>query len=207
MQNISQLALSLGVHGPVLLAAIGAYYKYGDRSEIYAKSLSCTDDIVRELKRKIVDGLINAVDVIFIRNLNMPSIIVSANGRAADGVAYAERVPEVHRSEAFRDAVAGYMNGASKDLDDYRVVRSARAAWLAAMRWVSWSLLFLLSWQAVVCIGLVTLTFLSVSLRPLVACVLCIPTCLLVLAAIGGLGFALREHDTITKQRIQHEPI
>jgi hypothetical protein len=192
--------LALSIHGSVLLAAIVAYYKYGDRTELIDKGLRGSDSVFAEMRRRIATELVDVLDEYFQSSQSAPTIT------SEHDPAYLERSTNPVRSEGFREAVREFVEGHSVVMADYRTLLSARDGWCHWARILSWTLLTLLSVEIAI-VGVLGLV------DKLAGHVLpdwfiqwsWLPVALLVAAAIVSLPFMLRKHDIMMKCKIRYE--
>ncbi|MDR3725271.1 MAG: hypothetical protein P4K83_12410 [Terracidiphilus sp.] len=118
------------VHGTLLLGALGAYYKYGDRTEVVEKSLKGTRDasdaLLAYLGRALSDSL---------------SPVLS---RALEDDPSTESVDRALTSESFLDAVSDFANGEVAEMLQYRTLTYAKTRWSKWARRMSWGVFVLL---------------------------------------------------------------
>ena len=118
--------LSVTYHGALLLGAIAAYNKYGDRTDVTDKSLKGTKEALDTLLAYLGRSMAEAV---------RPTIEgILANAADADGIVKELRavdIVEELRGEAFVDDVASFVNRDADELLSYRNLVHARARWSA----------------------------------------------------------------------------
>src|SRR5437870_4683892 len=93
--------LALKIHGAVWLAAAAAFYKYGDRTELFDKTLGGTQATREAIRDRIAEDLGNQLRPILrdppVRRIRSPILTPTGNN-------YEEESPEITRSEPFRQA-------------------------------------------------------------------------------------------------------
>lgn len=183
-------------HTAILIAGIAAYYKFGDRTEVVSRSLSGTVGTLREMRRLIASELADALA----KKLGMPTSGTLVPGEPAQ---YIERPTSVFSSERFRDTVREFVEESGEVLADCRSLFLYRAAWLRRVKRFSWSLLWLIGYEALVA-GL--LVFLDrtevVSLPDSLILWAALPTVLLGLSCGWHVVAMHRAHDRISEIRM-----
>lgn len=119
----------------MLVAALTALYKYGDRTDLADKSLKGTNEALEALRAYVSRALAEAVK---------PTV-----ERIIDKATSLEEALEVLRGESFLDDVSSFVN---RDMDDilfYRNLSSARTRWSVWARRISWGIYVLLIVQFV----------------------------------------------------------
>lgn len=146
MTHLELTRVLLGSHVAVLLVAITAYYKYGDRTEVLKNSLQGTDNVLEHMRRRISVGLAEKLRPVF--SADPKAVITSILDQS--GNPYSEIVISPVGGEEYRDALFDYVENAPEVLVDYRSLILARNAWCKWVKSLSWSILFLLFWQALI---------------------------------------------------------
>lgn len=131
-------AWALKAHGAILLAAIAAYYKYGDRTDLFEKSLSgnrsakqaIRDNVATELGKQLQPAVRDATRV--------RSPVLDAGG------GYIEHATDITESEPFYQALRDYVATSAGALVDYRRMVESTEAWLRWAHRLSRSILVLL---------------------------------------------------------------
>lgn len=122
-------------HGALLLGAVAAYYKYGDRTDIVEKSLKGTHDASDASLAYLGAALSESVGPVLIRALeDDPS---------------AESVNRTMTSESFLDAVSDFVTGEVSEILQYRSLIHARNKWAKWARRMSWGVFALLVQEVV----------------------------------------------------------
>jgi len=146
MTHQDMLNITLSVHGAVFVGAIAAWYKYGDRSDVLAKSLEGTDNLLRKLRILISSDLSKHIREVLSTVPANPQAILGPDGKNA---IYTEKVSNFLESEAFRQAIGDFVSSGANVISDYRVLARARASWCFWARLLSWSILAIIILQAV----------------------------------------------------------
>jgi hypothetical protein len=132
------LSWSLGVDGAALLAYIAAFYRYGDRTEVYRNSLSGTRDLIVEIERQIAFELAVRLKPVF--SGDIPPVIEVVLFQA-DGSLSREVTVNPVGSEKYREAVLDFVLSQNDAMIAYRIVTLCRNRWVRWARCLSWSLL------------------------------------------------------------------
>lgn len=172
----------------MLVGAIAAYYKYGDRTEITDRSLKRTKEAVDGLRAYISRALAEAV------RPTVERIVANAPS--------AESALEEVRGESFLNDVSTFVNRDIEEILLYRSLLNAREGWSRWARRISWGIFALLIIQAVFTFFFVVVVKMlshNISLRALVIT-------LTVSGMIAGFcflcaGAMLYYHDQIAKYR------
>ena len=201
MTHLDAITLALGIHGSTLLVAVGAYYKYGDRSEMFERSLAGTDNALRRLRRDLADRLAARLERIFAASVSVPSPLVDANG-----VSYKERPVNPVQSESYREGFREFIESNAQVILDYRSLLMCRDRWCRHAKLLSWAVLLLFVWQAltlaVLAIG-VKLAGLALPDWAVKASV--IPTIILTILCVAQVPFLLWFHDHILDSRKKYD--
>jgi hypothetical protein len=135
----------LGAHAAVLLVAMTAYYKYGDRTETFKNSFQGTEDVIEHMRRKIAIGLAEKLKPVF--SADPKSVITSILDQTC--TPYSEIIISPAGGEEYKDALFDYVENAPEVLIDYRSLILARNALCKWAKRLSSSILFLVIWQAI----------------------------------------------------------
>lgn len=191
--------LALKVHGAVWLAAAAAYYKYGDRTELFEKALQGN----RTARQAILDNV--ASDL----SKQLQPVVRDATGSrspvldAAGG--YIERATDVTESESFYQAIRDYVSISAGALLDYRLILHCTKHWRTWAHRLSQCILALLILQILIMAGaLLVLIYadltrtappwwLAASLAPTGVVVVILFVCLSVVNVKHGVIVDLRE--------------
>ena len=195
------LDASLGVHGAILVAALAACYKYCDRSETFAKSLSGTDAVLVRLRRLITSELVNCLGPLLGNADRAPSLILDGSGAT-----YFERPVDPTHSERFTEVLARFLETNVKAIVAYRSFLDYRDRWCFWSRFLSWSILLLVFWQVLVSVLLFSLGKVVLVRFPfwfLSGCFL--PTILCMFGCLAALALILHAHDKLLDLRREHD--
>ncbi len=143
MTHAELVGVAGGIHAAILLAALAAYYKYGDRTEMYAKSLQGTDNLLRLLRQGIATELTDSLAPL----LANPAPVSRVIGFGVES--YGERPANPLSSEAYRERVQEFVETQSGAMVDCRSLVLLRSAWCFWAKFLSWALLSLIAWQLV----------------------------------------------------------
>lgn len=139
------LALALSVHGGLLVAAVVAFYKYGDRTDLFDKSLAGTNAVLRALRRDIAFRLASRLQPVF----DGASAVVEIGLVDASGNPISEVSVNPVGSEDYNDALFDFVEGNDLSLVHYRLLLSTRDRWCWWAKSLSWAILTLMSLEAV----------------------------------------------------------
>lgn len=200
MKHDDLVLLALGAHAAVFLGALAAYYRFGDRTDITAKSLEGTDAVLREMRMAISAELTD-----HLRDTLSDSVVVSSIVLDAGASAYVEKPSNSLASDRFREAVRDFVEESSEHLAACRSLFVERSKWSRTSRKLSWLLLLLAVWQ-----GLVSgvLAFVDrpaiLSIPDRLILLFAVPTALLGLGVVVTLVVMQVSHDRICEIRDQH---
>ena len=144
MTHEALAALATNMHAAIFLGALAAYYKYGDRTEVVARSLQGTDLTLRELRRLIAAGLAQNLASDLGDDSTIAALVLEPGSEA-----YIERPSNPLASERFRDSVRRFVESDISCLVDCRGLVAFRDAWIRSARGLSWTLLLFAMYQAV----------------------------------------------------------
>lgn len=204
MAHEDLINIALSVHVAVLFGALAAWYKYGDRSDVLAKSLEGTETVLSRLRMMISDELLQAIKTVLSTVPTNPQAILGPDGK---NPIYSEKVSNFLESEAFRQAIRDFVDLKADMISDYRVLMRARTTWCFWARILSWSILVLIVLQMLFLTGHGFIDKILGSPLPnwcihgsltitvfVVLFVFCLPFPLL-----------LRSHDTIIQQKVKYD--
>jgi len=195
--------VALGVHAAALVGAVAAYYRYGDRTELFARSLHGMESMVRQMRQQIGADLEDRLRPIFENPGAMRPPILGQ-----DGNTYIEQAANPVGSEGYREAVREFVEKQAGTISDFRSLLLAKAAWCFWARFLSWAILGFLTWQLAAVgalafldrIGGLALPEWSIKWSAL-------PTSLCVLACLVPLPMLLRNHDRVTDYKQRYEEV
>src|SRR6266852_9727879 len=139
MTHSELVNLILGCHTSIFVAASAAYYKYGDRTELFNRSLQGTDSAFGRIRQRITVELADALKPIFENPGSVPTPIFAPSGES-----YIERAVNPVGSELYKEAIRDFLENSGDAIADYRSLLLARRGWCFWARFLSWSLLGLL---------------------------------------------------------------
>lgn len=198
----SQLVSSvLGIHAAVLIGAIGAFYRYGDRSTLFAASLAGVDATIRRIRRQIADALATHLSPVFESPGSDPSPIITSNGGS-----YSERRVNPVGSESYRESIRDFLEGDNAAIADYRLLIAAKTSWCFWARCRGWLILMLLLWQAlaVTLLGAIDKIF-GVAVTDWLVKWPVGPTALMVIGFVLMSGAVMRQDDRILRIKERYD--
>ena len=196
-------ALGLKVHGPVWIAAAAAYYKYGDRTDLFEKAVrgnrsarqSIRDNIATELRKQLQSVVQNAAGV--------RASLLDATG------AYIEQSTDVTESEPFYQAIRDFVGASTGALLDYRLMLHANDRWRVWARRLSNSILALVSLETfMLAAGMLVFVLgdLSRVVKPWITIASFAPTAVLVCLVFVCLAFVHTNQGLIADLRERYDP-
>ena len=194
---VDVVAWALGIHVVVLPFSLAGLYRYSDRSDLFAKSIGDTDDLLARMQRQVATAIEDELAPVFDRAEGEPQIV------RPDG--YSERPANPVRSDAFQEAVRRFVYSDAPALVDYGRARRARSAWCFWARVLSWTVLGLNFWE-VLCIAILGLIgkLSAIEIPEYLASWSFAPTAVFVLAFFSCQAGLLRHHDVIHDNKNQY---
>jgi len=187
-------------HAAILVAAVAAYYKFGDRTDVIAKSLQGTEDSVRELRRRIAGELAERLKADLAQSSTVSTLVVEPTVES-----YIERPTDIFAGERYRDSVRGFVEANMNRMVDCRSLVSLRDTWMRWGRRMSWLILSLVGYEALVAGGLAFVDRMAVFAFPDgVIRWAAAPTTVGVVIIFVHWVFMLRFHDRITDIRLRY---
>ncbi len=141
--------LALKVHGAVWLAAAAAYYKYGDRTDLFEKALQGNRSARQAIRDNIATELSKQLQQVVRDATRARSPVLDAAG------AYIEHATDITESEPFYQAIRDYVSLSLGALVDYRRILEATDRWRTWAHRLSRCILVLLFLQILVMTGAV----------------------------------------------------
>lgn len=135
--------IALYIHGAVLAASLGAWYKYGDRTDIFSKSLEGTESTLFKLRMMIANDLLTTIEKVKKDPLTVKPNLLGPNGQNI----YWEKEANFIESEGFRQAIRDFLDLKIDMISNYRVLMRARSNWCYWARILSWSILIIIILQ------------------------------------------------------------
>jgi hypothetical protein len=140
------LNFALTFHASAFAACIVAYYKYGDRTEIFERSLDGTESALAQMRRLIAyqlgvrlkpvfDGSDRVVEITIVDPLGNPAREVSVSPVG---------------SERYNDALFDFVESSRQHLVDYRTLCELRSRWMWWNEKLSLSVLSLMIIEAII---------------------------------------------------------
>ena len=201
MLHMELVKIVLGVHGPVLLGALAAYYRYGDRTEVFNRSLSGVDSALRRMRQLLSGELGKRLQSVFQGQETVPSLILGP-----DGNTYTEQCANPWGGELYREALRDFVEGNSNLMTDYHSACQARERWCLWAKRLSWALFSLLVWQACI-VGATALldVICQVQIPDWVFLWAGVPTAILFAGCLIAMCSCLRHHDRIQGFRMRYD--
>jgi hypothetical protein len=184
-------------HAAILVAAMAAYYKFGDRTDVLAKSLQGTEESIRDLRRRIAGDLAETLRTDLTPSSTIATLIVEPSTQS-----YVERPTDVFAGERYRDSVRRFVEDSTSSLIDCRSLVSMRDTWLRWARRLSWVILGWVVYEAIVAGSLALGDRMGVFVVPdAVIRWASAPTVVVALLIVTHMILMLRCHDRITDIR------
>jgi hypothetical protein len=141
--------LALKVHGAVWLAAAAAYYKYGDRTDLFEKALQGNRSVRQAIRDNIATDLSKQLQQVVRAATRARSPVLDAAG------GYIEHATDITESEPFYQAIRDYVSISVGALVDYRRILETTDRWRTWAHRLSRCILVLLVLQILVMTGAV----------------------------------------------------
>lgn len=202
MTHAELLNLALSIHGAVFVGSLAAFYKYGDRTDVFAKSLAGTDSALSRIRKMISDELLTTVrECLHKKTPNLQPIL----GPDGTTYGYSEKTADLLESEAFRP-VRHFIDLRTDSISDYHILIRARENWCFWARMLSWSILLSIILQLVFLVihGLVD-HVLGYPLPDWSIFATLIISAVVVLVVLGLFVFLLKNHDVILQQKVKYD--
>lgn len=174
-----------------------AFYKYGDRTETFNKSLEGTDLVLRTLRRDIAFKLALRLKPVF----DGASAVIQIDLVDPAGNPITEVAVNPVGSENYNDALFDFIEGNDEHLVHYKLLLGARDKWCHWAKILSWGILVLFSLELLIG-GLLLWAKLASHLfsDTLIWGSLCLAG-ILILSCVIPLYFLLSAHDQIIRYR------
>ncbi len=203
MTHETMVATVGSVHAATALVVLAAFYRYGDRSETFSRSLQGAESLLTKLRRKLSSDLADHLTplVTSIQQKAVASPILDPHGEG-----YSEKPPALVESEEFRESVQKFIEGDGYVIVDYRSALIARQSWCFWAKALSWCLFTTLAWLVLVA-GMVFLLekLFQIGVPDVILTSSCIITLIGILSCLVPLPFQLRSHDKLCHLRMQHD--
>lgn len=141
----SLLTFALSFHSGLIIVALAAYYKYGDRTELFDKSLRGTDAALAETRRQIAYRLGSRLMTVF----DNPDSVIEVSLFDATGRPIEVAVSPAG-SEDYNNAIFEFVESDFQVLLDCRALSALRRRWCACARFLSWALLILVALESLI---------------------------------------------------------
>jgi hypothetical protein len=187
-------------HAAILVGALALYYKFGDRTDVIAKSLQGTEESIRELRRLIAGDLAETLRADLTPTSSVTTLIVEPANQS-----YVERPADMFVGERYRDSVRQFVEIGMNRLVDCRNIVSLRDTWIRWARRLSWLILGLVVYELVIA-GLLALgDRMGVFVIPDPAIRwAATPTVVLAVLIVTHMAWMHRFHDRITDIRLKY---
>lgn len=184
-------------HAAILVGAMAAYYKFGDRTDVLAKSLQGTEESMRDLRRRVAGELAETLKTDLTPSSTVGTLIVERSTQS-----YVERPTDMFAGERYRDSVRRFVEDSTSSLVDCRSLVSMRDTWLRWARRLSWVIVGLVVYEAIVTGSLALGDRMGVFVLPDRAIRWAsVPTVVFALIIVSHMVLMLRCHDRITDIR------
>jgi len=138
--------LVLGIHSPILLACLAAYYRFGDHSGVQIRALESSKRAREKLKREISASLGDKLEPIF---SDPGSIVQVTMLYGPDDKPYREVNVSPAGSEKYREAIFDFVLQDGDSMADYRDLHTLISTYMRWFKRRSWLIIALLIWQAI----------------------------------------------------------
>jgi hypothetical protein len=127
--------LGLSLDGAAFAGYLAAYYKYGDRTDVFKNSLAGTRELLAKIESEISFRLALHLEPVFSESNTVIRIspVLQADGSLV-------RVSPIG-SEKYRSAIREFVLAHNQALIAYRVVNDSKRSWMRCAQRLSWFLL------------------------------------------------------------------
>ena len=195
-------ALALKVHGAVLVVAIAAYYKYGDRTSLFSRALQGNRRLRQAVRDNIAAELSRHLQPVIRDAAHTTSPVLNEAGE------YIEYATDITESEAFYQAIRDYVSLSASSLLDYRLAIQSGDRWRAWAHRLSSSILTLVILETFLVTAALVAPFVVDASRVVAPwCFLAslVPTCILVIVLFGCLCTVHIKHGTLVDLRERYD--
>ena len=147
MTSSEAAALALKVHGAVWLAAVAAYYKYGDRIDLFDKALRGNRRLREAVRDNVATDLSKQLQPVIRNATSATSPVLDVDG------SYIEHAADITESEQFYQAIRDYVSLSAGSLLDYRLVLETADCWRKWAHRLSRSILVLVILETLMIAG------------------------------------------------------
>jgi hypothetical protein len=204
MTHAELLRIALSVHVAILAGSVVALYKYGDRTDVLAKSLAGMDSVLSKLRMIISDDLLATIKGCLSTVPTNPQLILGPDGR---NPVYSEKVANFLESDTFRQTVRDFIDLRVDRISDYRILVRARDNWCFWARKLSWSILLLTILQVVFLVAHGIFDYLLAYSLPnwAIHATLAISGFMVLLVLCLPFPILLRSHDVILHYKVKYD--
>ena len=190
--------LGLGLDGAVLVGYMAAFYKYGDRTDIYKNSLAGVRDLLVSIERDIAFQLAVRLQPVF---NSVGTVIEVVSLFQPDGTLFKEVSVNPVGSEKYREAILDFVLAHTDAMHAYREVTVAREGWVKWAQRLSRGLLFGMVFHGTLGFALLGVRFTDFIPSPqIIVAVATFCFCVIVFAFLC-LAVMMGCHDRILKYR------
>lgn len=136
------ISIVLGFHSAILFVSLTAYFKYGDRSQVFAKSLQGTSSALETMRKRIAQELGERLKPILRSSGSVTSAILGPEGD------YVETAIDSLDGEEFRNVLREFAEKSAEAMADCRSLLVARDQWCRWAERLSKGILFLVIWES-----------------------------------------------------------
>ena len=195
------LVYALQVHALHAVSGFAAVRKYGDRTDLIAKSMQGTDSPLRVLRRTVSGELAEVL-----RKWLASAATVTTAVDPSSGV-YAERPADVFAGEQYRTIVRMFVETRIGGMVDCRTFFTEREKWARHAERLSWCTIAFFAYQLVAAGTLFLAQLEVVSLSTTMVKTTFAPSFLLVAAIVACMVAALVAHDRISRIRMKYDEV
>ena len=195
-------ALALNVHGAVLLVAVAAYYKYGDRTDLFNRALQGNRRLRQAVRDNIAAELSQHLQPVVRDAAHTTSPVLNEAG------AYIEYATDITESEAFYQAIRDYVSLSTGSLVDYRLAVQTGDRWRAWAHRLSSSILALLILETLLVTTALVVPLIAEASRivdPWCFLASLAPTCIVVILLFGCLCAVHIKHGALVDLRERYD--
>ena len=201
MNHADLVNAALAFHAPLLVGAATAYQKYGDRSELFARSLQGINSVLAEMKKRIAGELSSKLRPLLERNMRDPSLVAVGG----EGAEYVENITNPLAGERYLECIRDYVQSSGGAMSDYSNLLEARAAWCAWAQRLSWSLLILIIASACGCLFVLLEKLFDMNFQGWVFKASSVLSLVILASTFFCLVLKLRHHDRVMGHREQYD--
>jgi hypothetical protein len=184
------LLWGFSAHGVVFPLSLIGLYRYGDRTEFFAKAVGDSGELLVRIRGRVAEELDRELTPVFQDSDGEPSTVGPDD--------YSERGTNPIGSEAYREALFRFIEAEAGTIVDYGRTCRARRRWCSWARFLSWNVLALAFWE-VLCVALFggATTLFELQIPAHIVRWSFGPTAVLVVFFFVSQAILLRNHDVI----------